>query len=311
MFHPAWPGTRTSGRHARNEFARLAKIGYEVLVFSLFVRLVLDPQQPRWVDRDKSCGAVLKRVRLPAHPGDGDDTPEQAARSGGAQRNDRRGPHDRALLDEPPLAPIDLIGVRALVETPLAAHFVLEVLHRVGDESIGAGNAGFFQRRIQDAAGRADEGLAGEILLVAGLLSDQHQVRAHPAFAGHDLGGEFVERAARAFRFGGAQLRQGRDPRPFLDRRSRTHWPPRWPPRQREVNVRRLHSVRCFRRRLWEPETLPGRPRPAGHLPRVPTPAVRPPARARARTGPWSAMRPRPDKIGLALTIGSFQRPAA
>src|SRR5262245_59092433 len=132
---------------------------------------------------------VIKLMRLAAHARDGDDAPEQAARGGRAQRHDGGWLDDRALLDEPPLAAVDLVGVRTLVQTPLAAHLVLEVLDRVGHENVVARDAGLFQRLVQDAAGRSHERLAGEILLIAGLLADQHQVRADAAFAGHDLGG--------------------------------------------------------------------------------------------------------------------------
>ena len=78
---------------------------------------------------------------------------------------------DRALAIEPPFAALDLIGVRALVQAPLAAHLELEVLDSIGDEDVVARNAGVRQRLIEHAAGRADERLAGEIFLVARLFA--------------------------------------------------------------------------------------------------------------------------------------------
>src|SRR5262249_39938031 len=111
---------------------------------------------------------------------------------------------------EPPRAGVNVIGMRALVQPPLAANLMLEMLNRVGDEGVIAGNAGLLQRRIEDAAGRPDERQAGEVLLVAGLLADQHEMRTYAALAGHGLGRGFVKRAARALRFGRAQLGERR-----------------------------------------------------------------------------------------------------
>jgi hypothetical protein len=39
---------------------------------------------------------------------------------------------------EPRAAPIDLVGVRPLMQPALAAHFELEMLHRIGDEDFAA-----------------------------------------------------------------------------------------------------------------------------------------------------------------------------
>jgi len=47
------------------------------------------------------------------------------------------------------------------------------MLHRIGDEDLGAGNSRLRQRPVEDTSGRADERLAAEVLLVAGLLADE------------------------------------------------------------------------------------------------------------------------------------------
>src|SRR5438477_372186 len=58
------------------------------------------------------------------------------------------------------------------------------------------------------AAGGADERLAGEVLLVAGLLADQHHARAAWALAEHRLRTAPPQRAATARRGRRAQRRQ-------------------------------------------------------------------------------------------------------
>jgi hypothetical protein len=148
---------------------------------------------------------------LPAHPADGDDLAEQAARRGGAERHNGGRLDDRALGLEPDLAALDLIRVRALVQPPLAAHLVLEMLDCVGDEGGVAGNAGVFQRLIEDPSGRPDEWLAGKVFLVARLLADQHEMRVPAALAGNGLRCMLVERAARALLLGLPQLAQRGD----------------------------------------------------------------------------------------------------
>ncbi len=137
-----------------------------------------------------------------------DRTAEHAARRGRAERNDDGRLDDRALEILPPAAPVDLISIRPLVQPPLAAHFVLEVLHRVGDEHALAIDAGIGERPVQYAAGRADERQAGLVLLVARLLADQHHRGPPRPLPRHRLGGVLVERTAPAFVLGRAQSRQ-------------------------------------------------------------------------------------------------------
>jgi hypothetical protein len=55
------------------------------------------------------------------------------------------------------------------------------------------------------ASTRPDEGPALLVFLIARLFADQHDARVRRPFAGHDLRRVLVERAAAAFRFGGAQ----------------------------------------------------------------------------------------------------------
>jgi hypothetical protein len=82
---------------------------------------------------------------------------------------------------------------------------VLEVLYRVGDEDVAARNAGLLQRGIENRPRWADKRMSGQILPVARLLPDQHQVSPCRPLARNHLGGESIQRAARAFGFGRAK----------------------------------------------------------------------------------------------------------
>ena len=95
---------------------------------------------------------------------------------------------------------LDLAGVRLLVDAPLAARLEFEMLDRVGDVDAGAVDAGLGKRAVEQLAGRADERPAGEILLIAGLLADEHERRVARALAEHGLGRGLPERAALARR---------------------------------------------------------------------------------------------------------------
>ena len=82
---------------------------------------------------------------------------------------------------DPPAAMVDLGVVRRLVDAPLAARLVFEMLHRVGDVDARAVDAGFGERAVEHLPGRSDEGLAGQIFLIARLLADEHHRRVAPA----------------------------------------------------------------------------------------------------------------------------------
>lgn len=148
---------------------------------------------------------------LPAHPADRYDFSEQTAAGRRAQRNDRRRPYYRPLMIEPPFATLDLIGIRPLVQPTLASCLEFEVLDRVGDENVRAGNSRPRQRLIEDATGGPNEGLSGDVFLVARLFSNQHKLGTTPSFARHNLSRESIEWAARAVGFGGGQRRETLD----------------------------------------------------------------------------------------------------
>src|SRR5688572_27117056 len=154
------------------------------------------------MDRDDEPRAVGKAQGLGAQFRDGYHASEQTARRGRAERHGNLRPYDRALLVEPPFAALDLVGVRLLVQSALAARRELEVLHGIGDEGLSARNAGIGERAIEQFSGRPDERPAGEVFLVARLLADQHRARTARALAWHRLAGVPIERAAPAGIFG-------------------------------------------------------------------------------------------------------------
>src|SRR5262245_62722869 len=98
---------------------------------------------------DKGGSAVGKMQRASARGCNRDDASEETARRGGAERDDGGRFHDDALGLQPDLATFDLVGVGALVQAPLAAHRMLEMLYRVGDKHLGAGNTRCFQRLVE------------------------------------------------------------------------------------------------------------------------------------------------------------------
>ena len=77
------------------------------------------------------------------------------------ERDDDRRPDQRSLGVEPDPAAFDLVIVGTLVQAAFAAHLVLEMLDRVGDEGLLARDAGVAQRLVQNAAGGPDKRFAG------------------------------------------------------------------------------------------------------------------------------------------------------
>src|SRR5262249_16322003 len=137
---------------------------------------------------------------------------EAGGRGGGEGADcDRLGDGGAGMVQNP--AAFDLVSIGPLVQPPLAAHFVLEVLHRVGDENLGPRNPRIRQRPVENAPGGADEGLAGEVFLVAGLLADQHDVGGFAPLARYCLRRILVERAAPAFVLGFGKLKKRVDRR--------------------------------------------------------------------------------------------------
>src|SRR5437660_3085713 len=98
------------------------------------------------------------------------------------------------------MAGLDLGIVRLLVQAALAARLEFEVFDGVGHIDARTIDAGLRERAVEHRTGRTDEWLAGQILLVARLLADEHDGRVRGAFAEHGLGRVLVERTAAAIR---------------------------------------------------------------------------------------------------------------
>ena len=82
------------------------------------------------------------------------------------------------------------------------------MLDRVRDVGEPAVDPGGRQPLVEDAPGRADEGLTGEVLLVAGLLADEDDLRALQPLAEHRLRPGFPQVARLAPSGSFAKFRQ-------------------------------------------------------------------------------------------------------
>jgi hypothetical protein len=84
------------------------------------------------------------------------------------------------------------------VNAALAARLPFEVLHRVGHKDPLAIDPHGLQRLVQDAPRRSYERMAGLVLLITGLLADQHQRRLDRSFSEYGLGGVLPQTAGPA-----------------------------------------------------------------------------------------------------------------
>jgi hypothetical protein len=71
-------------------------------------------------------------------------------------------------------------------------------LTAIRDVRAGPVDPGLLERLVEEPSGRADERLPPAVLLVSGLLADEHQVGRAPALADHRLGRVLPEPAAAA-----------------------------------------------------------------------------------------------------------------
>ena len=74
------------------------------------------------------------------------------------------------------MARLDLLAVRLLVDPPLTSRRPFEMLDRIREVQLLAVETGFFEGVIEHPPGRADEGHAGQILLISWLLADEHRI---------------------------------------------------------------------------------------------------------------------------------------
>src|SRR5262249_13547092 len=187
-----------------------SQVADEAPIFLLLVLAFDDAQQIRWMNRYGDPHAVFLKD-APANGCDRHGAVEQAARGGGSERDDELRFDQRALEIVPPSAALDLIGIRPLVQPAFSALLELEMLHRIGDEYLRAIEPRIHECAVEHATGRSDEWLAGEVLVVARLLADEHQWRRGRSFAGDDLGGVAIKRTPGTLRFRFAKLAQRSD----------------------------------------------------------------------------------------------------
>jgi hypothetical protein len=167
-------------------------------------------------------------------------------RGGGrrAEKDDRGRLHRFDLRFQPRTARVDVGHPRLLVDPPLASCFPAEVFDRVRHVDLVAPKACLLERSIEELPGRTYERRATKVLLIAGLLPDEHHACAgralsedglgcrSPELAGSATGGlttELVEIAARGVRSrvspshvtSGGMSRRGEAARERRRRRSR------------------------------------------------------------------------------------------
>jgi hypothetical protein len=63
------------------------------------------------------------------------------------------------------------------MDSPLAALLEFEMLHGVRHIDISAVDTGIAEGSVQEGAGGSDEGMAGQVLIVTGLLADHNDAR--------------------------------------------------------------------------------------------------------------------------------------
>ncbi len=123
---------------------------------------------------------------------------EERLRRSGAQENDTPG-RDRLELGLEPWPTGDLLAPRRLVvDPPRASRLPLEVLHGVRHVRLAAVDPRRLERPVEHSARGADERLSGSILLVAGLLADEHEPCARGPRSEDGLGRVGIEGAAPA-----------------------------------------------------------------------------------------------------------------
>lgn len=153
-----------------------------------------------------SEGSLNRNPPLFRHP---EFPSQQCLCRSGAEANDDPRFHRPDLGLQPWEASPNFRSIGLGMDPPLAPWFPLEVFDGVGNVNFAAIDPRLRQRPVQQHPSGTDEGLAGEILLIAGLLPDEH----HPSLPGsrseHRLRSRLVEIAGGAAGRGQPQIGQG------------------------------------------------------------------------------------------------------
>ena len=99
--------------------------------------------------RHPSLDAVFQRDRFPARAADRHSLSQYGSRGGCAQSNDNARTDNVQLLIEPPAAGRDFRRFRCLMDAPLAASLMLEMLDGIGDIDACPIDLRLLQRPIQ------------------------------------------------------------------------------------------------------------------------------------------------------------------
>ena len=160
------------------------------------------------MDRDARPLGVARaneRAAIPRHP---HRRPEERGGGGRAETNEHaRGQRGQLRFDPWP-ARRDLAAARPFVNAALPARRPLEVLDRIRHPAAVAGNPRVGEGAIEKPPCRSDERKSGAILLVAGLLADQDDVRICGPAAPHGLGRPRVQGTRSAAPRSGAERGQ-------------------------------------------------------------------------------------------------------
>lgn len=124
---------------------------------------------------------------------------EQRFQCRGAQCDDHMRRDLREFLLEPVAACVDFALRGGFMHAPLTARLPFEMLDGIRYEHGAARDAGFAQSIVEQLSCRADEGLAGAVLAVSGLLADHHDGRVCGARPRDALRRIVPKRAAPAF----------------------------------------------------------------------------------------------------------------
>ena len=115
--------------------------------------------------------------------------PDDGASSRGSETDNQPRPDDDEFRIEPRLAGNYLGGRWFLADVSLAALFELEMFHGVGDVDFRAFDFCIREGAVEKRARGADEGTSSQILPIARLLSDHHNLRGSRTFSENRLRG--------------------------------------------------------------------------------------------------------------------------
>src|SRR5688500_3963334 len=135
------------------------------------------------MDRGENVGCEPRVDELPALAADAEVAAQERLRRRRAQTDEHARLHDVQLGLEPRPAGGHLGPVRLLVDAPLAARLPLEVLDDVGDVRKSPVDLRLVEGPVEQLAGGTHERAALAILIVAGLLADEHDLGLLGAFA--------------------------------------------------------------------------------------------------------------------------------